>query len=106
MAPFTYHSIDNDDSCNYNVIMEARVIKIGNSQGIRIPKIVLEQVRIQEDDNIQMNVAGDQIIISRKRKLREGWEDAFRLMASAGEDQLIDRNRTIHSSWDEEEWQW
>jgi antitoxin component of MazEF toxin-antitoxin module len=34
--------------------MRARIVKIGNSQGIRIPKPLLEQLKINEDVDIEV----------------------------------------------------
>jgi antitoxin MazE len=34
--------------------MRARIVKIGNSQGIRIPKPLLEQLKIKEDVDIEI----------------------------------------------------
>lgn len=84
--------------------MKARLIKIGNSQGIRIPKPILEQVGIRED--IEMEVKKNQIIIRPVQHVREGWEDAFKMMAENGDDELILKDESLSPSWDKEEWQW
>ncbi len=83
--------------------MRARVIKIGNSQGLRIPKPILEQTGIMDD--VEIEVEKDQIIIRPVKNVREGWDAAFMRMGQKGDDSpLIDE--TISHSWDEEEWQW
>jgi len=83
--------------------MRARVIKIGNSQGLRIPKPILEQTGIMDDVEIQ--VEKNQIIIRPVKNVREGWDAAFKRMGELGDDEpIIDEN--ISHSWDEEEWQW
>jgi antitoxin MazE len=84
--------------------MRARVIKIGNSQGIRIPKPILEQTGIMED--VELEVEKNQIIIRPISKIRAGWENAFKTMAEKGDDELIHETANISHSWDEEEWQW
>jgi antitoxin MazE len=82
--------------------MRARVIKIGNSQGLRIPKPILEQTGIIDD--VEIEVEKNQIIIRPVKHDREGWEKAFKLMGEKGDDNpLIDE---ISHSCDEEEWQW
>ncbi len=35
-------------ACDYNVIMKATLIQIGNSRGVRIPKAVLEQTGLRD----------------------------------------------------------
>lgn len=84
--------------------MRARIVKIGNSQGIRIPKPLLDQTGIMED--VELEVEKTQIIIRPISNPRPGWDDAFSAMAKSGDDTLIDENDTISNSWDEEEWQW
>ncbi len=84
--------------------MRVRVIKIGNSQGIRIPKPILEQTGIMED--VELEVEKNQIIIRPISKPRAGWENAFKTMAEKGDDELIHETENISHSWDEEEWQW
>jgi antitoxin MazE len=84
--------------------MRARIVKIGNSQGIRIPKPILEQSGITEDVDIE--VQDNQILIRPLLKPRSGWDQAFREMAEKGDDMLIDAGEPISHSWDETEWQW
>jgi len=83
--------------------MRARIIKIGNSQGLRIPKPILDQTGIM--DEVEIEVEKNQIIIRPIKNVREGWEAAFKEMGEKGDDEpIIDEN--ISHSWDEEEWQW
>jgi len=84
--------------------MRARVVRIGNSQGIRIPKPLLEQTGITED--VDLEVGKNQIIIRPVANPREGWDSAFRIMAQKGDDTLIYGKENISHLWDEEEWQW
>ena len=83
--------------------MRARVIKIGNSQGLRIPKPILEQTGILEDVDIE--VEKNKIIIRPVKNVREGWGVAFKIMGEKGDDKPIIEENISHS-WDEEEWQW
>ena len=84
--------------------MRARIVKIGNSQGIRIPKPLLEQTEIMED--VELDVDKDQIIIRPVANPRDGWDDAFKAMADRGDDMIIDEAENISHSWDDDEWQW
>jgi antitoxin MazE len=84
--------------------MRARIIKIGNSQGIRIPKPLLEQTGIMDD--VELEVDKNQIIIRPVANPRVDWDDAFKSMTVEGDDALIVGDENIHHSWDEEEWQW
>lgn len=84
--------------------MRARIIKIGNSKGIRIPKVLLEQSKIGEE--IELDVQGNQILIRPASRPREGWEETFRSMAERGDDHLLDLEQATPSQWDKDEWEW
>jgi antitoxin MazE len=82
----------------------SRIVKIGNSRGIRIPKILLDQVQLS--DEIEVEVQGDKLIIRSLRRPRQGWDKQFAEMASRGDDQLLDSETSNSSSWDKDEWEW
>ncbi len=84
--------------------MRVRVVKIGNSRGIRIPKPILEQTGIMED--AELEVEKNRIIIRAISNPRAGWDFAFKTMAEKDDDVLIHGTENISHSWDEEEWQW
>lgn len=84
--------------------MRARVIKIGNSQGLRIPKPILEQTGIKDD--VEIEVEKNQIIIRPVRHAREGWDKAFKRMREKGDDTPLIDEIDISNSWDKDEWQW
>jgi antitoxin MazE len=84
--------------------MRARIVRIGNSQGIRIPKILLEQTRLE--DEVELKVQDNEIVISASQKARAGWEDSFREMAQRGDDGLLDGPLPSLSRWDAEDWEW
>jgi len=85
--------------------MITRIIKIGNSKGIRIPKILLEQSGLT--DEVELNVKRNQLIIRPKKSVRQGWEKAFRTMSENREDELLDEKALLsQSNWDAEEWEW
>lgn len=84
--------------------MKTRIIKIGNSQGVRIPKTLLEQTRLGEE--VELEAQDDQIIIRPATYPRQGWEEAFREMAERGDDNLLDPDLTGQTEWDQKEWQW
>jgi antitoxin MazE len=84
--------------------MRARVVKIGNSQGIRIPKTLLDQTGISDD--VELEVKQNQIVIRPISNPRKDWEKAFKAMADRGDDVLIAGDENLPHSWDDEEWQW
>jgi len=84
--------------------MRATIVRIGNSQGIRIPKVVLEQTRLHGE--VDLEVKDEKIIISPIRKPRQDWDRQFKLMAERGDDKLLDSEVVSLTSFDEEEWEW
>lgn len=84
--------------------MKASIVRIGNSQGIRIPKLVLEQTHLSGE--VELEVRDRQIVIRSAMKPRQGWDRRFRAMAQKGDDKLLDAEAVGQTSWDEEEWQW
>ena len=82
--------------------MKARIVRIGNSQGVRIPKLLLEQTGLR--DEVELTVEGSRLVIAPAREPRQGWEEAFAAMHAAGEDVLLDE--PISTRFDDEEWEW
>lgn len=83
--------------------MKARIVRIGNSQGIRIPKPLLEQSGLGEE--VELEVRPDEIVIRAASRARAGWDEAFQAMAHSGDDQLLDAEAPP-SEWDDREWTW
>lgn len=84
--------------------IKSRVIRIGNSQGIRIPKPLMEQAGLT--DEVELEVQAGQLIVRPARQIRAGWEESFRQMALNGDDQLLDNEAHTLTEWEEKEWKW
>ena len=85
--------------------MKARIIKIGNSKGVRIPKLLIEETGLGEEVEIQ--VEDNRIIIApAPRRPRSGWASTFQKMAQAGDDALLDGNTQPPTQWEKKEWEW
>lgn len=85
--------------------MVTKIIKIGNSKGIRIPRIILDQIGLVEE--VELEVKDKQLVIRPGKRPRENWDEAFRSMAENSDDQLLDaESLATQSRWDEEEWEW
>ena len=84
--------------------MRTRIIKIGNSQGVRIPRLYLQQTGLAEE--VELEVQDKEIVIRSTARPRQGWEEAFRAMAENGDDALLDADARNLSRWDKDEWQW
>ena len=84
--------------------MRTNIIRIGNSQGIRIPKILLEQSHLGTE--VDLEVEDEKIVIRSASHARQGWEEKFKLMAESGDDKMIDGDLNVETEWDKDEWQW
>jgi len=86
--------------------MRARIVKIGNSRGIRIPKPLLEQTGLGGE--VEIRVEEDCLIIGppEPEGPRANWARAFREMAAAHDDTLLDGDAAVPTEWEEEDWEW
>ena len=84
--------------------MKTRIVKIGNSQGVRIPKLLLERSNLAEE--VELQAHDNQITIRSAREPRQGWGSEFRTMAAQGHDELLDNESLPQTRWDVDEWQW
>ncbi len=84
-------------------VIRTRLVKIGNSQGVRIPKVVLDQLKLT--DTIELEVQDNQLIIRPSKAVRADWATQFQQMAEHGDDALLDDD-AASTQWEESEWQW
>jgi antitoxin MazE len=84
--------------------VKTRIVRIGNSRGVRIPKFLLEQTGLRGE--VEISAQEGTLIIRRAREPREGWATAFQEMARRGDDALLDDASPSLSKWDEENWEW
>lgn len=85
--------------------MKTKVIRIGNSKGIRIPQQILAQSGLESE--VEIEVKDKRIILKPTSKARENWEFAFQRMSENKDDILLDKEYLANStSWDSEEWEW
>jgi len=82
--------------------MKASIIKIGNSQGLRIPKPILDQCGFNKD--VELEVVNQELIVKAPNCSRKNWEASFKKMAENKDDQLLDSS--IPTEWENEEWEW
>jgi antitoxin MazE len=85
--------------------MRTKLVPIGNSKGIRLPRAVIEQCSL--GDEIELLVKKDHLVVRSARKPREGWEEAFKQMHENGDDQLLDEEDAhTETEVDRREWKW
>jgi antitoxin MazE len=88
--------------------MTTHIIPIGNSRGIRIPKAILEEAGLEGE--VELLLKGRQLIISSKRKAREGWAEMLEEAEKRGDLELTAEDRewldAPLSSEADKEWTW
>ncbi|MEE8510550.1 MAG: AbrB/MazE/SpoVT family DNA-binding domain-containing protein [Dehalococcoidia bacterium] len=82
--------------------MKTRIVQIGNSRGIRLPKTILQEAQLA--DEVELKAEPGRIVIRTAARPRAGWAAAARRMRERGDDQLLDLPTSTR--FDEEEWQW
>lgn len=82
--------------------MKTRLVQIGNSKGIRLPKTVIQEAQLHEE--VELQAEPGRIVIRSAKRPREGWAEAARLMRQRDEDRLIDE--ATPTRFDREEWKW
>jgi antitoxin MazE len=81
--------------------MKAQIIQIGNSQGIRIPKVLLEQTDISGE--VELETSPDGILIRNIKKPRGDWDAIFKKLAETDDDVNVN---DVRSDFEKKEWQW
>jgi antitoxin MazE len=82
--------------------MKAKLVRIGNSRGVRLPKALIEQAQLT--DEVELRVDDGAVVITAAGAARAGWAQAARQLAAQGEDGLLDEPTSTH--FDEAEWSW
>ena len=81
------------------------LIRIGNSQGVRIPKAIIEQAQLN-DKELEFKIIDDGLLIQPLKKPRQGWKKQFEKV------QLVNNSNKIDKEWldaplvEDEEWEW
>jgi antitoxin MazE len=82
--------------------MKTKLVRIGNSRGVRIPKPLLEQAGLEED--VELHVVRAGIMIRGAPQPRAGWAEAAEQIRVRQEDVLLDE--PVATDFDETEWSW
>jgi antitoxin MazE len=82
--------------------MKAKIVRIGNSRGIRIPKPLLEEAGLQEQ--VELRIVEGGIMIAAERVPRAGWADAAALAKERGDNTMLDD--VLPTRFDEVDWEW
>lgn len=81
---------------------KTRIVRIGNSRGIRIPKTLLDEADLP--DEVELRAEPGRLVVEAVRHARRGWAAAAQRMRTRSEDLLLDE--PTPSRFDREEWEW
>ena len=82
--------------------MRTQLTRIGNSRGIRIPKLLIEECGLE--DEIELRATPQGLVISPRRRPRFGWGQAFANETTNVHDLLL--KNLPPTRFDREEWKW
>lgn len=82
--------------------IKTRFVPIGNSRGLRIPKVVIDQLGLGGD--VEICIEADRLVIQPLTRPRAGWDEAFQAMAAMKDDTLLDLGPA--TEWESTEWEW
>jgi antitoxin MazE len=82
--------------------MRLELTKIGNSRGVRIPKLLIEQCGL--GDVVEARVTPDGLVLAPRRVPRDGWRQAFLESKSCEDENLLER--VSANVFDAEDWKW
>lgn len=80
--------------------MEIQIVSTGDSPSIGPAESLLTGGGLADE------ARAGRIVIRAAGRPRQGWEEAFQLMAERADDVLLDPCAAGANEWDELEWQW
>ncbi len=81
--------------------MKTKIIRIGNSQGVRIPKPLLEEAGL--GDEVELRITEEGIVLERLASTRVGWAEAAQ---DLGSDETDGEDPFASTDFDDTEWEW
>jgi antitoxin MazE len=79
-----------------------RIIRIGNSRGIRVPKVLIEKAQLPEE--VEVRAEPGRLVVEGVRRARAGWAAAAKAMHDHGDDELLDAPAATR--FDRQQWHW
>jgi len=82
--------------------MKTKLVQIGNSRGVRLPKPLIEEAGL--DREVDVTARRGEIVIRPVGKPRTGWAAAAKRLHEQKADILLDQETP--TAFDDREWQW
>jgi antitoxin MazE len=86
-------------------VIMTTLIKIGNSQGVRIPKAIIEQAQLS-DKKLEFKIIDDGLLIQPVKQPRQGWKEQFDKTSKLKESDYSNQEWLDAPLADTEEWEW
>jgi antitoxin MazE len=84
------------------MITRTRIVRIGNSRGIRVPKVLLDHAQLP--DEVELQAEHGRLVVRAAHGPRMGWAEAAKAMHAHVDDQLLDP--ATSTRFDSKDWQW
>ena len=81
---------------------KTRIVRIGNSRGIRVPKLLLDQANLP--DEVELRAEPGRLVVRAAARPRAGWAAKARTMHEHGDDRMLDA--TAVTQFDATDWNW
>lgn len=82
--------------------MTAKLIQIGNSKGLRLPKAVIEKYHLI--DELELVESEEGLLIKPALQARAGWDEKFKV--AKGDDEDFTELMSLTNEFDQSEWKW
>jgi antitoxin MazE len=82
------------------------LIKIGNSQGVRIPKPLLQQAKLENVELEFVLVEEGLLVAPVRKKPRQDWAERITQALAAHGDEGVDAEWLAAPLVDDEDWEW
>jgi antitoxin MazE len=82
--------------------VKAKIVRIGNSRGVRLPKPLIAEAGLSED--VDLHVHEGTIVIRPMAAARAGWAESAKTLHIRGEDSPLEG--TPPTRFDKNDWRW
>jgi antitoxin MazE len=82
--------------------MDTKIVTIGNSKGVRLPKSTLEQCKLQAGQALEVSVDKGRIVLTPRQapEPRAGWETQFRKSGAPRAREDLWSGLPLDEAWD------
>ena len=81
------------------------LIRVGNSQGVRIPKALIEQAQLSNNELV-FQVVDEGLLIRPVKRSRQGWKEQFDQVLQSKESDSADQEWLDAPLSADEDWEW